>query len=248
MTIKTQPARQHYPKRLSIHARKPQRIRGFTLVEVLVVIVIIAVLGAAVFALSRRGLAAARSATCVSNLKQLGSALLEHAGDNQNKLIPLQPSKNDETGKRPPIWTVQLARQGYLTNWNGKGPAPCGTGVWTCPDCDFMSVAYGGYGVVEGAIFVYEENKPLGVDQDGSLRLNLIANPSRTWLVGDATANANNPKKGWYAIWSDPGRWNNHGPAERHTGKANVCLVDGSVLSLTRAEIEKRELTKNVIK
>jgi general secretion pathway protein G len=214
----------------------------------LVVIVIIAMLGAAVFALSKRGLASARSASCVSNLKQLGSALLEHAGDNQNKLIPLQPSKNPDTGKRPPIWTVQLAREGYLTNWNGRGPAPCGTGVWTCPDCDFMSNAYGGYGVVEGAIFAYEENQALGSGEPGSLRLTKFANPSRTWLVGDASQKADQWNRGWYAIWSQPGRWNGHGPAERHNGKVNVCLMDGSVVSLSREDIEKRGLTQDVIK
>jgi prepilin-type processing-associated H-X9-DG protein/prepilin-type N-terminal cleavage/methylation domain-containing protein len=220
---------------------------GWTLVELLVVIVVIVVLAAAVLALSRRGLESARATTCMSNVKQVGMALLMHAGDNSNKLIPLQPSENPETGKRPPIWTVQLAREGYLTSWNGVGNAPCGTGVWTCPECDFMSHAYGGYGVVEGTIFVYQENRPTGVNESGSLRLSRIVDPANTWLVGDATGSASNPKRGWYAIWSQPGRWNNHGPAARHGGKVNVCMVDGHVERLTVKEIENRKLTEDVL-
>lgn len=168
-----------------------------------------------------------------------------HANDNNAKLIPLQPSENPDTGKRPPIWPVQLAQEGYL--WDGKGTVPCGTGVWTCPDCDFMSNAYGGYGVVEDSIFVYEESSPFGVSESGSLRLNKISEPARTWLIGDTTRNANELNKGWYAIWSQPSRWSGHGPAARHNGKVNVCMVDGHVETLTVEEIKNRGLTENVV-
>lgn len=215
--------------------------------ELLVVILIIVVLAALSFTAFKRARTSARSAVCMSNVKQVGMALLEHAGDNNNKFIPLQPAENPKTGRRPPIWTVQLALAGYLSQWNGKGEAPCGTGVWTCPECDFMSVAYGGYGVVEDGMFVYEENTPTGVNESGSLRLTRIADPANTWLVGDATANPNNPKKGWYAIWSKPARWSDHGPAARHGGRVNVCMADGHVESLTIEEIKKRVLTEQVL-
>lgn len=231
---------------------EPNSVRckpGLTLIELLVVVTLVVILAAAVFMLSRRGLDSARASTCMSNVKQVGLALLMHAGDNNNKFIPLQPSENPETGKRPPIWPVQLAQAGYLSQWDGRGDAPCGTGVWTCPDCDFMSHAYGGFGVVEGAIFVYEENRPIGgLTESGSLRLSRIADPSNTWLVGDASRIANTPEKGWYAIWSNPATWISHGPAARHAGKVNVCMVDGHAERLTTDEIKKRKLTEDVTK
>ncbi len=228
--------------------RRPQGLSrsGFTLVELLTVIVIVIVLAAISFSISTRIRASARATHCVSNLRQLGGALLSHASENNGKLIDLQPGLDPETGKRPPIWTVQLARDGYL--WNGEGELPCGEGVWTCPDCDFMSRAYGGYGVAQDSVFVYAENRPIGVNQPGSLRLSQIHRPERTWLIGDASRNAAEPNKGWYAIWSKPSRWNSHGPAERHAGKANVCMADGSVVVLTRKEIASRELTENVVR
>ena len=228
-------------------ARWVRSRKGFTLVELLVVIVIIVVLAALALMMFKRTRVTARAAVCMSNVKQVGLALLEHAGDNNNKLIDLQPAKNPDTGKRPPIWTVQLARAGYLSQWDGSGEAPCGVGVWTCPECDFMSVAYGGYGVLEDAIFVYEENVPIGVREKGSLRLSRIVDPANTWLVGDATANATDPKKGWYAIWPNPARWSDHGPAVRHGGRVSVCMVDGHVESLTLAEIRSRKLTQEVV-
>jgi general secretion pathway protein G len=222
--------------------------RGFTLVELMVTIVIVIVLVAFSFPIVNRARGAARAAECISNLRQVGGALLMHASENRGKLIPLQPSTSPDTGKRPPIWTVQLAQEGYLSSWNGEGDAPCGKGIWTCPDCDFMSNAYGGYGVVENTVFVYEENRPTGVREAGSLRLNRIARPARTWLIGDAAQKADELNKGWYAIWPNPSQWSTHGPAARHKGKVNVCMVDGHIQSLTVGEIEERELTINVVR
>ena len=155
--------------------------------------------------------------------------------------------RNPDTGKRPPVWTWQLARAGYLGEWNGRGDAPCGTGVWTCPECEFVSPNYGGFGVLEGEIFAYEELSPVGVSEKGSLRLSRIADPVNTWLVGDAHINAANPRKGWYAIWPQPAQWKDHGPAvARHGGKANVCMADGHAERLTLREIDERRLTRDV--
>lgn len=219
---------------------------GFTLIELLVVIVIIVVLVAISIPVVMRTRASAQATECASNLRQLGGALLAHAAENHGKLVDLQPGIDRETGKRPPIWTVQLARDGYL--WNGQGELPCGEGVWTCPDCDFMSHTYGGYGVVEDTVFAYEENTPIGAKSPGSLRLSQIARPERTWLIGDATRNADELNKGWYAIWSQPSRWSSHGPAPRHRGKANVCMMDGSVSALSLEEIDERNLTEGVLR
>ena len=236
-------------RRCHFGRKMTRTLAGLTLVEVLVVIVIVTVLAVAIFAFSKRGLESAKASTCMSNVKQVGLALLMHAADNNNKLIPLQPAENPSTGKRPPIWPVQLAQGGYLSQWDGRGDAPCGTGVWTCPDCDFMSQAYGGFGVVEGAIFVYEESRPSGgVTESGSLRLSRIADHANTWLVGDASRQVETPEKGWYAIWSNPASWVSHGPAARHGGKANICMVDGHVERLAIAEIKKRKLTEDVTK
>ncbi len=225
--------------------RTPRAAKGFTLTELLVVIVIIAVLAAIAIPVSLRIKKSAESATCASNLKQLGAALISYAVDHNNRLPNLQDVDPD-TNLRGDIWTLVLANAGYLWDTPGQGPPPCGTGVWTCPSCDFMSDAFGGYGVAEDNIFVYGDVSPQGTDATGSLRLTAIKDPANTWLVGDATRN-NNPEKGWYAIWSNPDRWNQNGPAIRHDGKGNVCMNDGHVESLTLAEMKKRKLTENVV-
>lgn len=55
--------------------------RGFTLIEMLVVIGIIAILAAVIFPVFARARAAARRTQCISNLKQLGQAHEMYASD-----------------------------------------------------------------------------------------------------------------------------------------------------------------------
>jgi len=55
--------------------------RGFTLIELLVVIAIIAILAAILFPVFAKAREKAKQATCMSNLKQIGHAILQYAQD-----------------------------------------------------------------------------------------------------------------------------------------------------------------------
>jgi prepilin-type N-terminal cleavage/methylation domain-containing protein/prepilin-type processing-associated H-X9-DG protein len=59
--------------------RRPQR--GFTLIELLVVIAIIAILAAILFPVFSRAREKARQASCTSNLKQIGLAIIMYRSD-----------------------------------------------------------------------------------------------------------------------------------------------------------------------
>ncbi len=61
------------------------RRTGFTLIELLVVIAIIAILAAILFPVFAKAREKARQASCVSNLKQFGTALMMYAQDYDEK-------------------------------------------------------------------------------------------------------------------------------------------------------------------
>ena len=61
--------------------------RAFTLIELLVVIAIIAILAAILFPVFAKAREKARQASCASNCKQMGLALLQYAQDYDEKMI-----------------------------------------------------------------------------------------------------------------------------------------------------------------
>jgi len=62
------------------------KARGFTLVELLVVIAILGILAAILFPVFGRVRDQVRRASCISNLKQLGLAILQYTQDNDERL------------------------------------------------------------------------------------------------------------------------------------------------------------------
>lgn len=87
--------------------------RGFTLIELLVVITIIAILAAILFPVFARAKAAAKQTVCISNLKQIGTAITLYMGDHDD-IFPYAVDASDKYD--PNIWNSQPAFQAQIPN------------------------------------------------------------------------------------------------------------------------------------
>lgn len=232
--VTTSGGRPAVPSRISNGIRS----RGFTLIEILVVIVIVSLLAALMFPAFARAREKAQAAKCVSNLRQLSLAWLSYAGDNDGRLVAgkLSPEQSLETGlpaDAEVLWPTLLRdylgdpllrSTTYQITWGG--PLMCPTlqrkMKRSSPWSDEWSCASVSYGINVWATMNYVPWGFYGWD-----RLVSIPRPAETIVFVDS-ANTSNPNvvQGWYLAGPS---WGQQDVDCRHSGGANAAFADGHV-------------------
>lgn len=134
------------------HTRNAFTRSGFTLVELMVVVGIIALLIALLLPALRKARSAANTAACLSNLRQLMQASAMYTADNNGCMVPAcyyDKAPTRGTNITHDTWSEILLYCGYLGNppgvMNGPWWKVINVGVLRCPegiDAPFFSASF----------------------------------------------------------------------------------------------------------
>jgi prepilin-type N-terminal cleavage/methylation domain-containing protein/prepilin-type processing-associated H-X9-DG protein len=215
-------------------SQKMGSLRGFTLSEMLTVIAIIAVLAALLFPVVGRARKSAGNAKCVSNMRQLGTALTSMIGDQAPNL-----SVHYYNGAKEPTWAYDLVDKGYLSSDTMKNVARCPSLATPAKHIDnYMFFCYG----LNRLATLTRTSDPAAnppVQLDEKINTMTIASRSKAAILGDSVLKPGYQGFNAYQwLFFGFGNDGNGGIVHiRHSGRANLFFLDGHIEALTPAEI-----------
>ena len=184
-----------------------RRSRGFTLVEIIVVLAIIMILAAIIFPVYETTMKRAEGTSCVCNLRNLGLAARLYSDDYDDQIVPA--SLGGPPGYFGTCWDVSI--QPYLRN----------RGILICPSDDNPATSVPGrvslphsYGINFALAFV-------GGYNGSSMRMGQIDEPAQTILFMELLGNY----RTFGVLYDDDGL--EKVAQDRHDGGSNYAFADG---------------------
>jgi len=221
---------------------------GFTLVELLIVIGIIAVLAGIIFPVFAKAREKARSTKCQSNLKQIGQALEMYAADWDQRLPDSQPcywlsdcTKN-EAAEWKPSKSLSERKTALELSWEGALiPYTKSWDVFTCPSQPELCYEQGKSGYAYNGTFWSGVQSPCGgivgtADStsglDGYRKVTSIEDPGNTIMVTDSPSTGKPEIDGGDDTTGKlcPSQYpDDEKPHARHNSGFNALFADGKV-------------------
>ncbi len=197
---------------------------GFTLVEMLVVISIIAFLALLAIPAAKSGMARSRMAKSLSHMKQVTTGVLGYVSDNNGLLPPLY----ETTGWNPPYWTTRVHPYVYGKSHVFKPDARHAGEVFYSPSV-----------TKHHPIGDWALNSHIAPFRAANLRMSVarVEKPAGTAMLFEGNNVQGTYESTWYfnvpLARVNPGNW----LGNLHQGVALVSFCDGSVRSFPYDEL-----------
>lgn len=200
---------------------------GFTLVELLVVMAVVAVLAALVIPAIAGARERSRSVTCSGQMRELGMAVLLYTQDNLGRF----PRSSHSAGaSREPGWAASIAP--YLGAQPAEANAAWVNSEFGCPSN--TNKAPDAYSYAMNVFFELKAGDSY-VGRPATWRcLPQVPSPARTILLAETAAATGGMAPDHFMChqWSSVAAARNAVAHDRHAGRANYLFVDGHVESL----------------
>jgi prepilin-type N-terminal cleavage/methylation domain-containing protein len=216
--------------------------KGFTLIEMLVVIVICVTLAAWLYAGLQQSRKKANTVKCMAQLKSIGGSFFLYAADN-NGAFPTM-FKGGAPAPAARYWTYTLGPYNGLSSNEGIGVTSL-----CCPEKSSEPNGTSMYGANYPTVIALEKGQSGTSYLDISSKRLGIGVDSRAFLLVDATSAAVYSPNIWGLTRDADGDGVNDSSASfvynrvdfRHSGRANFFLLNGAMVSLTTAQWGRNE-------
>ncbi len=216
--------------------------RGFTLIELLVVVAIIMLLAAMLLPALKSARAAARGAHCLSNLRQVASALYLYADEYKGTMPAFHNGTPQVIHWQAMIGIYYLSEPAPTFNdaamkLRSVLHCPADTTVWAVNGLPSRNVAINGT-MCEGLVNWYGRTYP---QSSGATlcRMVQVQSPTELCLIGDGPGSFAGGEWNSAARYYDIGVW--FMPVDyfvRHNGSMNFVMLDGHATHKSQGEVQ----------
>lgn len=222
-------------------------ISFFSLIELLVVIMIIAILASLLLPALSKARGTAKRAACMNQLKQIGTAAFFYSADYKEFIVPYRKGADSDKdwGTYTNMWYGRLANQLGIANALKNNP----NGIYRCPadDNPWYQTASQGSGIYDYKYYLsyginytvtYYET-PVSGDTRTPKRMPQFRSPSNVYFISDIWMSTAYPGYTFFAYYRPNLSISQNGTLKlRHDGSLNMVYLDGHAAPLKNADID----------